>query len=71
MSQTDQPESQQRRQFVGTAAAVAGLAIAPGVLLYEVAHSKPDDVAVSNRTRWGMLVDSTKCATGCNECVTA
>ena len=71
MSQVDQPVSQERRQFIGTAAAVAGLTIAPGVLLYEVAHSKPDELAVSNRNRWGMLVDSTKCATGCNDCVTA
>lgn len=66
-----QPESEERRRFISTAATIAGLTVAPGVLLYEVAHSKPEEVSVSTRNRWGMLVDSTKCATGCNECVTA
>ena len=66
-----QPVSVERRRFVGTAAAIAGLSVAPGVLLYEVAHSEPEETAVSNRNRWGMLVDSTKCAVGCNDCVSA
>jgi molybdopterin-containing oxidoreductase family iron-sulfur binding subunit len=74
LNQSPAPEgvaSAERRRFVGTAAAVAGISIAPGVFLYQVAHSKPEDEAVSNRNRWGMVVDSTKCATGCDDCVTA
>jgi molybdopterin-containing oxidoreductase family iron-sulfur binding subunit len=61
-----------RRRFLGgTATAVAGLTLAPGVLLHEVAQSKPADEAVSNMVRWGMLIDTSKCATGCDACVKA
>ena len=66
------PESNDRRRFIGAAAATAaGLAIAPGVMLIEVAHGRPEDQAASSAVRWGMLVDATKCATGCNDCVSA
>jgi len=63
---------QYRRRFLGSSAAtVAGLALAPGVLLHEVGHAKPADKAVSGDVRWGMLIDSNKCAEGCNDCVQA
>lgn len=61
-----------------TAAAVAGAgmgvaAIAPGLHLIEVAGAAPRTAgeAASNTVRWGMLIDSTKCAKDCNACVTA
>jgi len=60
-----------RRKFLGSTAATAGLAIVPGVMLYEVAQAKPDAEAISSKVRWGMLIDSNKCSTGCNDCVTA
>ena len=59
----------QRRKFLKTSVGLAAVAIAPGMLLFEVAHGKPD--AVSNKVRWGMLIDTTNCADGCNDCVTA
>jgi molybdopterin-containing oxidoreductase family iron-sulfur binding subunit len=59
-----------RRNFMGKAAAAAGLAIAPGVMLYEV-QARPADQAASSKVRWGMLIDTTKCEEGCNDCVTA
>ena len=63
---------QYRRRFLGgSAAAAAGLALAPGVLLHQVGHAKPADKAVSGEVRWGMLIDSNKCAEGCNDCVQA
>jgi len=63
---------QYRRRFLGgSAATVAGLALAPGVLLHEVGHAKPAGKAVSGDVRWGMLIDSNKCAEGCNDCVQA
>ncbi|MDP3122973.1 MAG: 4Fe-4S dicluster domain-containing protein, partial [Thiobacillus sp.] len=66
------PASPERRRFVGAAAATAaGLTIAPGVILVQVAHGRPEDQAASSAVRWGMLVDATKCANGCNDCVTA
>lgn len=65
--------NQERRQFLGSSAAVAGLAVAPGVLLYQAAHgeAKPPAQPVSNTVRWGLLVDTNKCAEGCTDCVTA
>jgi molybdopterin-containing oxidoreductase family iron-sulfur binding subunit len=67
----DNKIDQYRRKFLtGSAAAVAGLTIAPGVFLH-TAQAKPADQAVSNANRWGMLIDTTKCADGCNDCVTA
>jgi len=61
-----------RRRFLsGTATAAAGMAIVPGVMLHEVAHAKPAEDAVSSDVRWGMLIDSNKCAEGCNDCVQA
>ena len=62
--------NQYRRQFLSTATAVAGLGLAPGVLLTQVAQASTTGPATS-KNRWGMLIDSSKCATGCNDCVTA
>ena len=63
---------QYRRRFLsGSAATVAGMAVAPGVLLHEIGHAKPADKAVSDEVRWGMLIDTSKCNNGCNDCVTA
>jgi len=59
-----------RRQFLGQAAA-AGLMIAPGVMLYKVAQARAPEMPASSSQRWGMLIDTSKCATGCNDCVTA
>lgn len=71
-SDSTKPDSSERRRFVGAAAATAaGLTIAPGVMLYGVAHGRSEDQAASSAVRWGMLVDATKCATGCDDCVTA
>ncbi|MGD2138204.1 MAG: 4Fe-4S dicluster domain-containing protein [Gammaproteobacteria bacterium] len=60
-----------RRRFLGGSAAVAGLAIAPGVLLHEIGNAKPAEEPVSGNVRWGMLIDTSKCADGCDDCVQA
>ncbi len=60
-----------RRQFLGKMAATAGLTVAPGIMLYEVANARPADQAASSKVRWGMLIDTNRCSTGCNDCVTA
>ncbi len=61
-----------RRQFLGKASAVfAGLAIAPGMLLFDFAHGRPAGEAASGKVRWGMLIDTNQCTSGCNDCVTA
>jgi len=60
-----------RRNFLAQSTAVAGMTIASGVILNSVAQAKSADEAVSDKNRWGMLIDANKCGTGCNECVTA
>ncbi len=58
-----------RRQFMVAAGAVTGMTIAPGLILNSVT-AKPNDEAVSNKNRWGMLINTDKCD-GCNGCVEA
>ncbi len=59
----------QRRQFLKTSLGAAAVAIAPGMLLFDTAHGKTE--AASSKVRWGMLIDTAQCKTGCNDCVTA
>jgi molybdopterin-containing oxidoreductase family iron-sulfur binding subunit len=72
MSQpTDQPTNRHRRDFLAGAAAVTATAVAPGVFLQSVADAAPRASAVTDDVRYGMLIDTTKCADGCSDCVTA
>jgi tetrathionate reductase subunit B len=71
MDKNDTLTNQARRSFFGKVAAATGIAVAPGVVLYQVAQAKPADEAVTNKVRWGMLINTTKCADGCDACVTA
>jgi molybdopterin-containing oxidoreductase family iron-sulfur binding subunit len=68
---TENKIDQYRRKLLGgSAATVAGLALAPGLLLQTV-QAKPNDQAVTDKNRWGLLIDTGKCADGCSDCVTA
>jgi len=58
-----------RRGFLKTSLGAAAVAIAPGILLFDLAHGKPE--AASSKVRWGMLIDTAQCKTCCNDCVTA
>ena len=63
-----------RRGFLGVAAAaIGGAMLAPGIQLIEIARAAtPTGTTGANpQVRWGMLIDTTKCATGCTDCVTA
>ncbi|MBI4206962.1 MAG: 4Fe-4S dicluster domain-containing protein [Betaproteobacteria bacterium] len=60
-----------RRRFIGAAAALAGVAIAPGLMLFEFARGDAPAKGVSGKVRWGMLIDTTRCANGCTACVDA
>lgn len=63
---------QARRQFLGrVGAAAAALALAPGVRLIDLALARPANEAASSAQRWGMLIDTGKCASGCDACVRA
>lgn len=73
MENSDNTENlQSRRNFITqAAAAVAGITVVPGVFLYAVAAPRPADQAVSDKVRWGMLIDTNQCQEGCNDCVKA
>jgi tetrathionate reductase subunit B len=61
-----------RRGFLGVAAAaIGGVILAPGIQLIEIAQAATPTTGASPKVRWGMLIDTTKCASGCNDCVTA
>lgn len=61
-----------RRKFLGQGAALAGVAtLAPGVMLTSVARARPAAEAATDAVRWGFLIDSNKCASNCDKCVTA
>jgi len=60
-----------RREFIGIgSAAVAGMALAPGLRLVELAAARSPETAATSLQRWGLLVDIGKCH-DCNACVTA
>lgn len=58
-----------RRNFLKTSLGAAAVAIAPGMLLFDAAHGNPQ--SAGSKVRWGMLIDTTQCKSGCNDCVTA
>ncbi len=76
--------SANRRGFLGiVAVGLGGALLAPGVRLMEVAQAAtpasaaggaPSSAAAagaSPKVRWGLLIDTDKCASGCTDCVTA
>jgi len=71
MAKDNSLHDQARRSFFGKVAAAAGLAVAPGVVLFQVAQAKPAAMEITDKVRWGMLINTTKCADGCDACVTA
>jgi molybdopterin-containing oxidoreductase family iron-sulfur binding subunit len=66
-----EPTDAGRREFIGKAAAATAVAVAPGVLLHAAAEAAPRGEPVTSKVRWGMLIDTTKCADGCRACVDA
>jgi molybdopterin-containing oxidoreductase family iron-sulfur binding subunit len=69
---SDATTSTPRRGFLGTAAAaLGGVILAPGIQLIEIARASTPTAGASAKVRWGMLIDTTKCASGCTDCVTA
>ncbi len=61
-----------RRGFLGVAAAaIGGIMLAPGIQLIEIAQAATPTTGAKPTVRWGMLIDTTKCASGCTDCVTA
>ena len=71
MSDAMKTKLEDRREFLKGSALVAGVTLGPGVLFYGVAQSRAPEEGASSAQRWGMLIDTTKCGDGCNDCVTA
>jgi len=67
----DDPQAPQRRRVLAAAAALAGVTIAPGVTLVEVARATRPGDPVTGKVRWGLLIDANLCSEGCRECVLA
>jgi len=63
---------QGRRDFLKKAVAATSVTVAPGVVLHTLqAQAEPRTTAVTDKVRWGMLIDTSKCADGCTDCVEA
>lgn len=62
-----------RRDFVKKAVAgSAVVSLAPGVVFFNLAQARRDpSTPVTDESRWGMLIDASKCADGCTACVDA
>ena len=75
------PPSPSRRGFMGVAAvAMGGIVFGGGIRLIEVAQAAAPAAAgtagaasagANPAVRWGLLIDTGKCAEGCTECVSA
>ncbi|MFA5530871.1 MAG: 4Fe-4S dicluster domain-containing protein [Thiohalomonadaceae bacterium] len=69
MSEQKHPDNARREFLTQGAKLAAGVSLASGVMLYGVAQAKPADEAVTSKVRWGMLIDTNKCTSGCDACV--
>ena len=68
----DNPVRSARRRFLAKAVGAAAVAtLAPGVTLIDLARARAPDEPVTDQQRWGMLIDTDKCASGCDACVRA
>jgi len=71
MSNHNEQTDLSRRNFLGAAAGAAAVTVAPGVVVHSIAVAGPRADAVTDKVRWGMLIDSNKCASDCSACVEA
>ena len=68
------PGDPRRRLLAIGGALAAGVLIAPGIRLVELAQGqqpRPAGEAASARVRWGMLIDATRCTPDCSACIDA
>ena len=71
MSNKDDRPDMKRREFIGKTVLAAGAAsVVPGILL-TVAKAGGENPGVSSDVRYGLLIDTNKCADDCTACVDA
>ncbi|WP_295389574.1 sulfate reduction electron transfer complex DsrMKJOP subunit DsrO [uncultured Thiodictyon sp.] len=72
MKHPDETIDQGRRDWFGLAAAATAAVAAPGVILHLAsANTAPEAQPASSAVRWGLLIDTNKCTSGCRDCVDA
>ncbi|QIK37030.1 4Fe-4S dicluster domain-containing protein [Caldichromatium japonicum] len=60
-----------RRALIGTAAGLGAAAlVAPGVVLHTLS-AQAETAPITNKSRWGLLIETDKCAEGCRACIEA
>ena len=59
-----------RRDVLRSGAALASLTLAPGVTLMAFGGSEAKAAADAGK-RWGLLIDASRCAPGCTDCISA
>jgi tetrathionate reductase subunit B len=67
----DELSNEARRKFLASATGMAAAAALPAAMLHSAGTAAPRAAAVTGDVRYGMLIDPSKCADGCNDCVTA
>ncbi|MEN8174473.1 MAG: sulfate reduction electron transfer complex DsrMKJOP subunit DsrO [Pseudomonadota bacterium] len=60
-----------RRSFLKQGATAVAVSVAPGVVFHAATEAAPRSEPVTDKVRWGMLIDTSKCADGCEACVEA
>lgn len=61
-----------RREFLKKGSGTAAAAVAaPSLLFTAIADAAPRATPVDDSVRYGMLIDTSKCADGCSDCVSA
>ena len=58
-----------RRAFFSKLAGAAVIPLAAGVTFVNLARAGSSGAALTDASRWGLLIDTAKCATGCDACV--
>lgn len=70
MKNADQTDHN-RREFLKKSTATSALLVAAPIAVMDRAEAAPRNTAVDDSVRWGMLIDTSKCADGCEACVEA
>lgn len=70
-AQALEPIDPNRRALLGAVAGLGAAAlVAPGVILHTL-KAQAEGSTVTDRVRWGLLIETDKCAQGCRACVDA
>jgi len=67
----DSPAHRGRRRFLAKSGAALAVGLAAGVRIIDFPHASAATEPVTGARRWGMLIDTDKCAAGCSACVQA